>query len=231
MEQRRFPVFAERFAQLRGDRTQGEFASILGLSRPTVGFYENGNRLPDAYMLRHIAVTCGVSADWLIGLTDAKSRDPSAVESLGLTDDAIEAIEWLPDNERNVLSFLLEQESFAGRDEEEDAIQILGEIPTYGDKIHLLKRIINFISVPDDAPDCNYITDDADILNEWDVDEPEKLEILECTQMFPIRTKDIIREAFLTDIRSMAIKLRERYWKERAPEREKLSYFFPYNRY
>lgn len=45
MEQKRMPIFAERFAQLRGEMTQGEFAEFLGISRPTVGFYENGTRL------------------------------------------------------------------------------------------------------------------------------------------------------------------------------------------
>lgn len=75
MEQKRFPVFAERFAQLRGDMTQGEFAEFLGISRPTVGFYENGTRIPDALVLRQIAEKCHVSADWLIGLSNVSSID------------------------------------------------------------------------------------------------------------------------------------------------------------
>ena len=75
MEQKRFPLFAERFAKLRGDMTQGEFAEFLGLSRPTVGFYENGSRLPDALCLKTIAVKCGVSADWLLGLTECQTQD------------------------------------------------------------------------------------------------------------------------------------------------------------
>lgn len=75
MEQMRLPVFAERFAQLRGNRTQGEFADFLGISRPTVGFYESGARIPDALVLRQIAEKCGVSSDWLIGLSDTQSLD------------------------------------------------------------------------------------------------------------------------------------------------------------
>lgn len=101
MEQRRFPVFAERFAQLRGDRTQGEFASILGLSRPTVGFYENGNRLPDAYMLRHIAVTCDVSADWLLGISDERTINGDIAQAsryTGLSANSIRKIHELSES-------------------------------------------------------------------------------------------------------------------------------------
>lgn len=58
MEQKRMPIFAERFAQLRGEMTQAEFAEFLGISRPTVGFYENGVRLPDALLLCQIAEKC-----------------------------------------------------------------------------------------------------------------------------------------------------------------------------
>ena len=75
MEQKRLPIFAERFAKLRGDMTQGEFADTLGISRPTVGFYENGSRLPDALVLRQIAEKCKVSSDWLLGLSDEPSLD------------------------------------------------------------------------------------------------------------------------------------------------------------
>lgn len=101
MEQRRFPVFAERFAQLRGDRTQGEFASILGLSRPTVGFYENGSRLPDAYTLRHIAVTCDVSADWLLGISDERTINGDIAQAsryTGLSANSIRKIHELSES-------------------------------------------------------------------------------------------------------------------------------------
>lgn len=71
----RFPIFRERFCTLRGDMTQDEFAKKLGFSRPTVGLYESGSRVPDALALRTIAEKCDVSADWLVGLSDIKSRD------------------------------------------------------------------------------------------------------------------------------------------------------------
>lgn len=95
MEQRRFPIFAERFAQLRAERTQKEFAEFLELSRPTVGFYENGTRLPDALVLCQIAEKCNVSSDWLLGLTDDKTVDADVRQVCnytGLCEDAVKSL-------------------------------------------------------------------------------------------------------------------------------------------
>ena len=44
----RLPIFTERFRKLQGDRSNTEFAEFLEISRQTVGFYCNGDRLPDA---------------------------------------------------------------------------------------------------------------------------------------------------------------------------------------
>lgn len=71
----RLPLFAERFAALRGDQSQEAFAQFLGISRPTVGFYESGARIPDAVTLRRIAERCMVSTDYLLGLTDTKTPE------------------------------------------------------------------------------------------------------------------------------------------------------------
>ena len=71
----RLPLFAERFAALRGDQSQEAFAQFLGISRPTVGFYESGARIPDALTLRRIAERCMVSTDYLLGLTDTKTPE------------------------------------------------------------------------------------------------------------------------------------------------------------
>lgn len=89
----KMPIFRERFCSLRGSKTQAEFAEFIGISRPTVGFYENGERLPDALVLRKIAEKCGVSADWLLGLSDVKSTDQNkknACEVTGLTEENVE---------------------------------------------------------------------------------------------------------------------------------------------
>lgn len=73
MKAARVPVFQERIRELRGDMTQGQFAEKIGVSRPTIGLYESGARIPDAEVLRDISEKCDVSADWLLGLTDTRS--------------------------------------------------------------------------------------------------------------------------------------------------------------
>ena len=73
----KFPEFQRRFSDLRGDKTQAEFADFLGLSRPTVGLYESGKRVPDALTLKRIAEKCEVSADYLLGLSGVESPDLS----------------------------------------------------------------------------------------------------------------------------------------------------------
>lgn len=89
------PVFAERFAELRGDRTQGEFAEFLGISRPTVGFYENGTRIPDALVLRQISEKCQVSTDWLLGLSDIRTPDVEVQQICNYTGLAPESVQTL----------------------------------------------------------------------------------------------------------------------------------------
>ena len=87
--------FEERFNELRGNMTQEEFAKKIGISRPTVGQYENGGRIPDIFILRLIAHNCGVSADWLIGMTDCKTKDAdvrSICDYTGLSEKAVECL-------------------------------------------------------------------------------------------------------------------------------------------
>lgn len=73
----RLPIFRERFVKLRGDlsMSQAQFAEYLGISRPTVGLYESGERIPDAKTLQNIALKCGVSADYLLGIDPRSSSE------------------------------------------------------------------------------------------------------------------------------------------------------------
>lgn len=105
METSRLPIFRERFVKLRGNlsMSQAQFAEYLGISRPTVGLYEAGARIPDAETLQNIALKCGVSADYLLGITDQPSASAdiqTAQKTLGLSPDAINKIlclrEYLP---------------------------------------------------------------------------------------------------------------------------------------
>lgn len=110
----KFPVFSQRFNQLRGEMSQADFASFLKISRPTVGFYENGERLPDALTLRKIAEKCNVPSDWLLGLTDNKTHDNVDIGyTLGLSDKAIQKIKSISNTDlykfKDYLNDVLEQ--------------------------------------------------------------------------------------------------------------------------
>lgn len=89
------PIFQYRLNELRGEMSQAEFAKKLNIARATVGLYENGYRIPDAYVLKQIAERCDVSTDWLLGISnDMKGNaDNVAVEKrLGLTSKSQEEL-------------------------------------------------------------------------------------------------------------------------------------------
>lgn len=91
-DNKRFPVFTNRFNELRGDKTQKDFAEFLGMSRATVAFYCSGERIPDALTLKTIAEKCNVSSDWLLGLANEKNVTPELRTSIaytGLSDKAV----------------------------------------------------------------------------------------------------------------------------------------------
>ena len=92
----RFPAFQKRFNELRGDLPQTEFAKKIGVSTPTVGFYENGNRVPDALTLKRIADVFEVSVDYLLGRADCKTADNEEIrKSIGLSDKSISRLRLL----------------------------------------------------------------------------------------------------------------------------------------
>ena len=114
----RLPVFKKRFEELfeESEVSQTEFANKLGLSRQTVGFYLNGDRIPDAEGILSLAKSCGVSSDWLLGLSDSRSFDKNiqiAVKTTGLSQTATEALVKLKEGEyAPILSALFESPHF-----------------------------------------------------------------------------------------------------------------------
>lgn len=93
----RLKVFQKRFELLRKEHGSNntDFAEFLKMSRQTVGFYLNGDRVPDALNLIKIAEKCNVSADWLLGLSDVKNSDMDIrviCEKTGLSEKAVSII-------------------------------------------------------------------------------------------------------------------------------------------
>lgn len=89
----RLPILRERLNILLGEMSTKEFADNIGLSRQTMGFYLNGDRIPDSETLLLICKKCNVSSDWLLGLSNDRQRTPAAVDSLGLSEKAVEMVQ------------------------------------------------------------------------------------------------------------------------------------------
>ena len=66
---------------------------MVGISKSTLGYYENDKRMPDIEILARIADTLNVNADYLIGRTNTtaqKGRQKTVCEFTGLSDRAAE---------------------------------------------------------------------------------------------------------------------------------------------
>ena len=66
--------FADKVVELRKSMqlTQNEFALKIGATAATVSSWERGLKVPSISTAVNIATTCGVSIDWLCGLTENK---------------------------------------------------------------------------------------------------------------------------------------------------------------
>ena len=99
----RLPGLRSRLAELQGNMSTTDFAQKLGLSRQTVGFYLNGDRIPDSETLIKICKSCNVSADWLLGIeTDGLGLSARSTELLrnfrihtSIGDDGIDGLNRL----------------------------------------------------------------------------------------------------------------------------------------
>ena len=67
----------------------------LVVRRETITQWENGTRDLKTEYLAKLSEFFGVSADWLLGLTDAPERTPAAVDELGLSPDAVSYLRGL----------------------------------------------------------------------------------------------------------------------------------------
>lgn len=70
-------AFSSRLKELRdaSGLNQEQLAKELGVSRGSISFYENGDRIPDIEFLFQMSKFFDVSADWLLGLSKAKNSN------------------------------------------------------------------------------------------------------------------------------------------------------------
>ena len=87
-------TFAENITALRKkqNKKRQEVADDLGISRSSLEYYEKNKRKPDIEVLTKIADYYGVSADYLLGRTNAETTDKDlrfVCEYTGLSENAI----------------------------------------------------------------------------------------------------------------------------------------------
>ena len=132
-------VFGKRLKELRKEHgyTIEQFADMVGISKSTLGYYENDKRMPDIEILARIANVLNVSADYLIGRTNTtaqKGKMKTVCEFTGLSDSAAEILAQLvkdKDYEKlSVINHLFQElcedyEFYSGEDE---ASSVLGAL-------------------------------------------------------------------------------------------------------
>lgn len=89
-------------------------ARELGISRQAVSQYTDGTGQPNVNKLKQIAGYFGVSADYLLGITNDPAPRPSAVDDLGLSPEAVSRLRSLHSiyGIMPLLSRLLESRTF-----------------------------------------------------------------------------------------------------------------------
>ena len=116
----RFSIY-ERIKELRDEQglTQEEFAEKLHKSREAVKNWESGIRNIKADDIISISETFGVSADWLLGLSNSPTREgdqQKAEEYTGLSSKSIDTIHKFKNTDYadfiNVLDKLLSDDMF-----------------------------------------------------------------------------------------------------------------------
>lgn len=90
-------AFGKRIAETRrqkGFSSQTAFAEAVGISSPSLAYYETASRKPDYEIFAKMADVLDVSYDFLLGRTESQPRENINIfERLGLSDQAIKEIE------------------------------------------------------------------------------------------------------------------------------------------
>ena len=132
-------VFGKRLKELRkaNGYTIEQFADMVGISKSTLGYYENDKRMPDIEILARIADTLNVNADYLIGRTNTtaqKGKMKTVCEFTGLSDSAAEYLSELVENrdyeKLSVINHLFKElcEDYAFYSGEDEASSLLGSL-------------------------------------------------------------------------------------------------------
>ena len=138
-------VFGKRLKELRkaNGYTIEQFADMVGISKSTLGYYENDKRMPDIEILVRIADTLNVNADYLIGRTNTtaqKGKQKTVCEFTGLSDCAVEYLSELVKNKDyaklSIINHLFHElcEDYDFYNGEDEVSSVLGSLFRYFEK-------------------------------------------------------------------------------------------------
>lgn len=96
----KFKAFVRRLKELQGHESVSAFARRLEIPQKSLDCYIKGEHKPSVDLLLRVSTKCGVSADWLLGLSDERG----AVRS-------VEQVPSLPAMSSDVVRQLRELES------------------------------------------------------------------------------------------------------------------------
>lgn len=65
-------IFITRLKELQGENPVTAFARYLEIPQNTLDCYIKGRRKPSVELILRVCKKCGVSADWLLGLSEAR---------------------------------------------------------------------------------------------------------------------------------------------------------------
>lgn len=138
-------VFGKRLKELRkaNGYTIEQFANMVGISKSTLGYYENDKRMPDIEILARIADTLNVNADYLIGRTNTtalKGKMKTVCEFTGLSDSAAEFLARLVKDKdyakMSIINHLFQElcEDYDFYNGEDEVSSVLGSLFRYFEK-------------------------------------------------------------------------------------------------
>lgn len=149
-------TFAENITALRKkqNKKRQEVADDLGISRSSLEYYEKNKRKPDIDVLTKIADYYGVSADYLIGRTNAETTDKDLrfiCDYTGINETALEVLHYWHFYGEDLLiiptiNLLLETEKSTVFEQLEDDNTPPVELPEIN-KLHVLSSIEQYLNL------------------------------------------------------------------------------------
>lgn len=136
--------FSERLYRLRSaiGVSQDALAKALNVSRAAIGYYENGERLPDIEFLDRINWVTGCSLDYLLGRSDLMTSPPEYAYNHELSDNQTMNIEALLNT--NAFKAFIDDKATVDFFRQ---LELSAFIGTYGDD-ERARAIVEFMALP-----------------------------------------------------------------------------------